>query len=203
VTCESGDSIVRLALHQPDTKFAKRRTTIAFRSHQTLANFQSELPLSVRLYLDDNLPFGGDEPTDVCELYLFYDEVVYMLASVDPNAEANGLTSIEIFHQDDRKSGTTKETTGAVHSVGSDWAVQCMICTSRTAAAKNAMPPSCSSSPTTPQSFTRADGLPLTGRLSAPSRERPAARRHVTARDGQICARIASTSIDWNSSGSS
>jgi hypothetical protein len=122
--CDTGDSIVRLALHQPDTRFAKRRTTIPFGTTQTLAGFNSELELSVDLRLDST-PLGDDEPSDVCELYLFYDEVVYMLASVAPHAEANGLSSVEIFDQDDRKSARTKATTGAVHRGGAhDWAVQ-------------------------------------------------------------------------------
>jgi hypothetical protein len=122
--CESGDEIVRFALHQPDTHFAKRRTTMPFGTHEVLARFDSEFKLTVDLRLDTSR-LGEEEPSAVCELYLFYDEIVYMLASVAPDAEAHGLTSVEIFHQDDRKAGTTKTTTGGVHGVGSHgWAVQ-------------------------------------------------------------------------------
>jgi hypothetical protein len=122
--CESGDSIVRLGVHQPDTKFVKQRLTIPFGARETVASFDAEFRLSVDLRLD-SLPLGGEEPSDVCELYLFYDEVVYMLASVPPNGEADGLTFVEIFHQDDRKAGRIKDTTGAVRAVGQppDWAV--------------------------------------------------------------------------------
>jgi len=99
--------------------------TIPFGANETVASFDAEFTLSVELRLDDSLPLGGEEPPDMCELYLFYDEVVYMLASVPPNDEADGLSFVEIFHQDDRKSGRIKETTGAVRAVGQppDWAV--------------------------------------------------------------------------------
>jgi hypothetical protein len=122
--CESGDSIVRLAVHQPDTKFRKERVTIPFGSQKTLASFDAEFTLSVELRLE-SLPFGGEEPSDVCELYLFYDEIAYMLASLPPGAEADGLSFVEIFHQDARKEGQIKDTTGAVRAVGPspDWAV--------------------------------------------------------------------------------
>jgi hypothetical protein len=122
--CASGDSIVRLAVQQPDTKFLKKRVTIPFGVTETLASFNAEFTLSVELRLD-SLPLGAEEPSDVCELYLFYDEVAYMLASVPPNAEADGLSFVEVFHQDARKEGGIKDTTGAVREVGPspDWAV--------------------------------------------------------------------------------
>jgi hypothetical protein len=122
-SCEEGDSIVRLAVHQPDTKFQKKRMTIPFGSSETLATFDAELALSVQLRLD-SMPFGGEEPADLCELFLFYDEVVYMLASVPPGEEADGLSLVTIFHQDGRKYPTIKNTTGAVREQGPspDWA---------------------------------------------------------------------------------
>jgi hypothetical protein len=122
--CESGDSIVRFGIHQPDTQFIKKRLTIPFGTRERVARFEAEFTLSVELRLE-SLPFGGEEPSDVCELFLFYDEVAYMLASVPPSGEADGLSFVEIFHQDDRKSGRIKETTGAVRAVGQppDWAV--------------------------------------------------------------------------------
>jgi hypothetical protein len=124
VTCQAGDSIVRLSVHQPDTRFLKKRATIPFGTTETLASFEAESTLSVQLRLD-SLPIGAEEPSDVCELYLFYDEVVYMLASLPSGAEADGLSFVEVFHQDARKEGGIKDTTGAVRAVGQppDWAV--------------------------------------------------------------------------------
>ena len=123
-SCEQGDSIVRLAVHQPDTKFRKKHMTIPFGASETMATFDAESALTVQLRLD-SMPFGGEEPADLCELFLFYDEVVYMLASVPPGGEADGLSSVMIFHQDGRKYPETKDTTGAVRERGPapDWAV--------------------------------------------------------------------------------
>lgn len=125
--CDAGDQLVRLALQQPDTIFRKNRATIPFGTTQTLASFDAELgPVEVELRFD-SVPIGGnpDAPTNACELYIFYDEVVYLLASTPP--EVDGMSSVTIFHQDGRGHGETPQnTTGAVRALGPDpdWAVQ-------------------------------------------------------------------------------
>jgi hypothetical protein len=39
--CRRGEEIIRLAVHQPDTKFSKQRATVPFEGGQQMASFQT------------------------------------------------------------------------------------------------------------------------------------------------------------------
>jgi hypothetical protein len=57
----------------------------------------------------------GTAPANACELFLFYDEIVYLLASAPPNSAVDGLSSVMVFHQDGRGHGEVPQnTTGTV-----------------------------------------------------------------------------------------
>jgi hypothetical protein len=121
--CEAGDEMVRFAVQQPDTEFKKDRVTLPFGAFETRASWSEEIgDVSVEVVFE-GFRVGDGAPSTACELLLFYDEFYYLLASAEPGTEVDGLTSVVRFHRDARSQGVTKATTGAILSIGQNWAV--------------------------------------------------------------------------------
>jgi hypothetical protein len=129
--CKRGDQTIRLAVHQPDTKFSKQRTSFPFESGATMATFLNtdpdgnQLPVEVQADYSScaiGCDFGTSAPPKSCELYLFWDEIVYLIASVPDGSTQDGISSVTIFNHDGRDFSTTIPTTKVV-LVNSQFAV--------------------------------------------------------------------------------
>jgi hypothetical protein len=130
--CKRGDQTIRLALHQPDTKFSKQRTTFPFEGGQVMATFLNtdvdggQQTIDVHAEYSScaiGCDFGTSAPPKSCELCLFWDETVYLLASVPEGSTQDGMTSVKEFHQDGRDFPLDHATTRVVRGPADRWAV--------------------------------------------------------------------------------
>jgi hypothetical protein len=130
--CRKGDQLIRLALHQPDTKFSKQRVTLPFESGQGMAEFPTSegggfgnVSVHADFYSAGFVSDYGIAPANACELFLFHDEIVYLLASVQPGGAQYGLTTVTVFHQDGRGHGEVPvPTDGMIRPFDDAWVVK-------------------------------------------------------------------------------
>jgi hypothetical protein len=134
--CRNGEQIIRFAVQQPDTKFSKKRVVLPFgggggSGAGGLATFQAEFgPVNIEARFEEfaigNEPTNGAPATNACELFITYDEIVYVLATTEEQpSPIDGIGSFLRFNQDGRLSSLQRfPTRGTIREPHDDWAVR-------------------------------------------------------------------------------